>query len=176
MGLQIGFAPYPKGTVTASAKVNPSNYGMVYMVKNMQVDEQTQPPDGRMTMVRLVKNASGSAITPGTPVKFKTGGLGYLIAGETGAESADGFSDPHVTTIANGEWFLMAISGPTKAQKAAGTITLGDQLSTVASGQVQKITAATPTVLQLSLMCGKAEETSSAAANTLIKIDVRNLI
>lgn len=176
MGFQVGFAPYRKGETVASAKVNPSEYGLLFAVKNMQFSETQQPTDGRITLVRLVKNDSGSAITPGTPVKYKTGGLGYLIAGETGAESADGFSDPHVSTIPDDSWFLMAVHGPTKAQKAAGTITLGNQLSTVASGQVQAITAATPTVLQLSLMCGKAEETSSAAANTLIKIDVRHLM
>lgn len=176
MSWSDGFCPIAKGEQVDEARVNPSQRGRIFAVKNMQYDGSTNPVDGRLTLVRVCKNDSGGALTAGTPFKFKSTGPGYFADTETGATAADGFTDPHGGSIADDKWFLAVVHGPTLAQKAAGTITFGNQLSTIANGQVQIITAATPTVLQLSTMCGKAEETSSAAANTLIKIDVRNLL
>lgn len=178
MSVSSGFSPIQKGEVVDSARVNPSMYGAQVVVKNMQVAGTTDPTDGRETVCRIVKNDSGGVITPGTPVKLKISGGGYKVAGECGAEVADGVSDPHfgAAECTDGKWFLMVVSGPTKIQKAAGTITFRDNLHCIANGQVDHFTAATPTVVELANRIGVAEETSSAAANTLIKCDVRHLV
>lgn len=172
-----GFCPIRKGETVEPARINPSMRGLRFLVDNMQFAEGTQVTDGRKTLVQIAQNGSGGVLTTGTPFKWKSTGPGYIADTETGATAADGFTDPHLGSggVPDTYYFLSVCSGPTKAQKAAGTITVGDQLSTIAAGQVDHITAATPTVLQLSTLVGKAEETSSAAANTLIKIDVRHL-
>ena len=115
--------------------------------------------DGQEVVMRVVKNASGGALTPRQTVKYDLDAIGTQIDGvATATTRPAGVVDSELPAsgVANGEWFLIAVEGVHDVL-AHGALTIGDDLVSAAAGRVDT-SGATPTFFYI----GRAIEAAAA--------------
>ena len=166
----LGF-PAP-GKTFPNARVSASVQGDIAEFPNMASTDTTNPADGRKTICRLVQNNSGGALNAG--VRCVVAANGYQVSGAAGADVRfDGAVDPQVPSagVADQEWFLLVVSGPTKLLSSEA-IAAGNDLGGAASGKTEVRDA---DVAGLTGKVGKAEA-AAAGADALFAADVSGVI
>ncbi len=131
--------------------------------------------DARLLTCQYVKNARGSAITPGLALKYTAGYYGKRVTVCTEGDKCDGVADPYLPAAgaADGEHFMMVMVGtksPCKIVNSGdGALAQGDVLVTDLAGEV-KIQIAAPSdttaaMVQVNSKVGVCEETIAATAH-----------
>lgn len=134
---------------------------------------------GMPVVAMWVKNRSGSTLTKRQVVKWKTGYVktGVDVAGAS-AQACGVVSPFLTTTVADGEYFFMIVSGPCELiSNGATTLADTDVVVTVASGKVAKQTAApadtTAAMVQVNAVVGRPTESVTNVDGTTFKAIVR---
>lgn len=111
-------------------------------VKKFMDKDHSDPQSNRLlsgcsVFAVYVKNSTGSAIAPGTGVKFANTALGKEIGALSGAdERCDGVVDSYLPAagLANGSYGWVIVAGPCKVLCGYGGVTQGDVLQTAVNG------------------------------------------
>lgn len=133
-----------------------------------------------IVMARFVKNRSGSTLTRGQALKWKTGyvGLGVDDAGD--GDQPCGAVSPYIPSagVPDGDYFLMIYDGPGKLISDGGT-TLADTdiVVTAASAKVNKQTAApadaTAAIVQIQSVIGRPLAAVTNVDGTLFRAYIK---
>lgn len=123
---------------------------------------------GNKIVAKIVKNASGGTLVPGSVVKWSD--PGRTVGAVAGAnEIGGGVVDPTLTSnVADGEKFLLFVKGPVQVLSSAA-ISAGASVRTASSGK--SVTSSYSSVAEAAATFGKAIE-AATDANQLKRVYV----